>query len=168
MEKTNRMFNLLSDDTKKKCVELDYLDYDEFRTEEFAKKNYIEMEKTGYWCYVFSPYLAIPTINEMGEDDLEAIPGTVGEWTDDEDSYTILLKPVQNNENSNYKYNIKIFRYSDLSERLCDLKDVEAKFISSVYNNQCMISIIDQEARDKLNSIRENLSSAVEEAINMY
>ena len=42
MEKKNKLFNLLRDDVKEKCVERPCLSFDYDRTKTFIKKNYVK------------------------------------------------------------------------------------------------------------------------------
>lgn len=150
MEKKNKMFNWLSEDAKKKCEELTCMNLDEFRT------CYIKEKFDEGFVYVFSPQISIVDIDNTGRVHQYNLPGDAGDWTDDEDSYVIVIapSPILDIKKSQILFCLRIFKYTDL--------DKELYFGSLICNNNG-IFILDPNAINEINKIKENLASSVEE-----
>jgi hypothetical protein len=153
MEKKNKMFNLLMDEVKARCVESKTLGFDEKRTNDLLD-DYILSDKVKkeYDIYVFSPYV------DMVYDDTQyykRLVGNPGDWTDDKDSYVIAISPspVSDIKKSTALFSLRIFNYTDL--------DKELYYGSLIYNNE--IFILDPNTHDEINKIKENLANSVEE-----
>ena len=108
------------------------------------------------------------------------IPGEPGEWTDDEDSYTILCKKISEKENFYnkntiyYKFIIKIYNYADVGKtELFNNEILLAKYfvdldIDSGLPDLHHVSVIDTEDIKEINNIKNNLHYAIGKAAYMY
>lgn len=149
MEKKNKLFNWLSEDAKKKCEELSYMNLDEYRTL-FIKEKFDDE-----FVYVFSPQLCIVDTDNAGRVHQYNLPGDAGEWTDDKDSYVIAISPspILDVKKHLTLFSLSIFNYTDLNKELY--------YGSLIYNNE--IFILDPNTHDEINKIKENLANSVEE-----
>lgn len=159
MEKKNEMFNRLTEETKKSCVESECLYFDMRRTHDvLAGYDVPDNIKEEYGISVLSPKIEIQYDDERLN---QLLPGRAGEWTDDEDSYLILYKLIKEKDNFHYDYDIKISKYSDIGNflynKITDFEDIGEPYVyrSSVYY------LSNSEDVKNIESIRSNLLSSI-------
>lgn len=159
MEKKNEMFNRLNEETRRDCIESKYLYVDIRRTHDIlAGYDIPDNIKDEYKISVLSPKVEIQHDDEKLN---QLLPGSAGEWTDDEDSYVILYKFIEE-KNLHSCYDIEISRYSDIDNILYNkITDIE-----NIGELNCPTYFLsDKEDIEDIEKIRKNLSLAVERVL---
>lgn len=169
MEKKNLMFRFVVKDSIKENFKESYqLGLDGKRTARLREAE-ISTDERKHEYYVFSPLLELHLPNNdptrYDGDFILTLPGKPGEWTDNEDSYTVRIEKVSEDYcNEKYLFNIKVYNYASMDTILLDINVYFNKYtFGGRFDVDKYAQFSNQDDKTTIDKIRKTLSDCVEE-----